>query len=273
MAGKVRARMLLLFLLGGLLAVPARGDELEAWFAADPRATAYADVRSELKDLFAAARLQSAPMGPLVDKLREGAAKGVDGERLVEALRVTIGRLVQARTILEQASGTPAGAAAGEEDVQGLSLLLLRGLPEELARGLIARGVQAGREMQSIRAACGAVISLTAVAGLDEQETLRVGMKVGTLLLAGALPVSSYEALAPVYLKARAAGLENGEILEQVIIASLEAGGGIVAMDEKINRGQAAKARKKAGKPPDAGPPKEPPGQAKDKDKDKDKDK
>lgn len=263
MAGLPRTRYLLFLLFWSLLAVPAGGDELSSWFVADPRAHPYTGVQPELRGLIEAARLQEVPIGPLIDKLREGASKGVDAGRLIAALRETIERMVQARAILEQASGTTAGS---EENVQAFSILLQRGLPEGLARELIAYGRQAGRRMQAIRAACDAVTSLLAVRALGDPDAL----KVGELLLASKLPVSAYRSLASVYLKAKASGLDDSEILNDVIIGTLESGGGIVSMDEKINKGQAAKAgdkqpggSAKAGDSP-AGRPAEPPGQSKD---------
>ncbi|MBN1837411.1 MAG: hypothetical protein JW820_16270 [Spirochaetales bacterium] len=266
MAGSRRVRLLTVLLLCGLAALPVRGDELTSWFAADPRAEAYGGVRAELEELFTAARAREVPIGPLIDKLQEGAAKGADTTRLLEALRDLVERLARARFILERAGGR---AAWSEEDVQAVSLLLLDGLSEELAGGLIASGLQAGQPMGAIREAAGAVTSLAAVAGLAERDAHRIG----TLLLTGRLPASAYGSLVPVYLKARASGLEHEEILEGVIVATLESGGGIVSMHDRIERGRAGKSRAaergQSGPPagsPHGGPPGGvPPGQARDK--------
>ena len=235
MAGRARTRFLLLLLSWGLLAVPAGGDELSAWFRADPRARAYAGVQVELQELLAAARLQKAPIGPLVDKLREGVSKGVEEQRLLVALRETTDSLVRARAILEQAH---AAAAVGEENVRAVSILLQRGLPDPLAGALISYGLRAGHGMRAVRAVCDAVTSLLAVGALGDRDVLRVG----ELLLAGRLPISAYRSLTSVYLKAKASGLDDREILNYVIIGSLESGGGIVSMDEKIARRNAASA-------------------------------
>jgi hypothetical protein len=257
--GLPKAGLLLALLFLGLGAAPAGGDEISSWFAADPRARAYQAAQAEIEDLANAARLHNVPLGPILDKLREGASKGADTERLLAALRETIDRLARARGIFEQA-----GASGSGEDVQALSLLLLRGLPEEVARGLVAYGRQAGRGMPAIRAACGAVTGLLGVEALENRDAL----KVGALLLGSRLPLPAYGSLASLYLKASAAGMEDSEILNDVIIGTLESGGGVVAMDEKINRGQAAKgqaAKAEAGSranPSQAGPKKEPPGQS-----------
>lgn len=265
MAGSQRVSFVLILLSVGLLALPAGAQDLASWFAQDPRASAFAGIRAQLEGLFETARLQGVPEAPLVDKLREGASKGVEGPRLVAALRETMDRLLEAQRILERASGPAAG-----EDVQALSLLLARGLPGELAGALIASGLRAGRDLPAVRAACDAVLGLAAVAGLGSEDTLTVGLQVGTLLLNGRLPVSAYETLAAVFLKGKAAGLEDGEILNDVIIATLASGGGFVAMNEKITRGQALKAsRGRPVRPPQAGPKDGPPGREKDKDKDK----
>ncbi len=249
-----RAGFFLALVFLGLLAVPVCGDEISSWFAADPRAQAYEGVQAEIEDLVSAARLHKLPLGPIIDKLREGASKGADAQRLLSALHETIERLARAQAILEQA-----GAPADDEDVQALSLLLLRGLPEEVARGLVAYGRQSGREMPAVRAACDAIASLLDVKTLGNQDALRVG----TLLLASRLPLSAYGSLASIYLKARASGMEDDAILNDVIIGSLESGGGVVAMDEKINRGQTVRTDARSREsPPQAGPKKEPPGQS-----------
>ena len=244
----------LLFLL--VLAVPATGDELSSWFASDQRARAYEAVEAELQGLIEEARQRKVPVGPLVDKLREGAAKGVDPQRLLDAVGETIDQLARARSVLEQASGNP---WESEEDVQAVSLLL-RGLPEELAGELIAFGLHRGREMRAIRAAGDAITRLRSIAELGEGEAL----KVGTLLLDGRVPVFAYGSLPSIYLKAKASGLPEQEILDEVIMGTLESGGGIVAMRVKIGRMKAPEAG--AGRRPErAGPPSEPPGRDRDK--------
>lgn len=234
MIGSRRTRFLpaLLFLL--LLAVPAMGDELSSWFDSDPRARAYEGVEAELQSLIDEARLRKVPVGPLIDKLREGAAKRVDPGRLLDAVGETIDQLARARSVLEQSEGN---FSASEEDLQAVSLLL-RGLSEELAVELISFGLEKGCEMRAIRAAGDAITRLRSIAELEEGETL----KIGTLLLAGKVPVFAYGSLPSIYLKGRASGLSDGEILNEVIIETLESGGGIIAMHTKIDRRKASEA-------------------------------
>ncbi len=275
MAGIPRARFLLFLVLWGSLAIQARGDGLSTWFLSDPRARAYEGAQADLEELFDTASVENVPVAPLVDKLREGASKGVDSERLLGALRETIDRLLRARSILEQAAGS---AAAGEDNVLAVSLLLQRGLPEELARELMDYGLRAGRGLPVTRAACEAVTSLLALGALGDAEALRVG----ELLLASNLPVSAYRSLSSVYLRAKASNLDDQEIVGDVIIGTLESGGGIISMDQKIARGNAARASSgssegttpaansqaggsSGGDHPGGGPPATPPGQAKDK--------
>jgi hypothetical protein len=235
------------------------GDELSSWFAGDPRARAYEAVEAELQGLVAEARRREVPIGPLIDKLREGAAKGVDPQRLLDAVGETIDQLARARFVLEQSAGEFSGS---EADLQAVSLLL-RGLPEETAIELITFGLEKGREMKAIRAAGDAITRLRSIAELEEGETLKVGM----LLLSGKMPVSSFGSLPSIYLKGRASGLSDREILDEVIIETLASGGGLIAMHRKINRREAPEAggRQRGNRPDHAGPPSEPPGQDKDK--------
>jgi hypothetical protein len=267
MIGSRRRRFLPALLFSLLLAVPAMGDELSSWFASDPRARAYEGVETELEGLIDEARLKKVPIGPLLDKLREGAAKRVDPGRLLDAVGETIDQLARARSVLEQSAG---GFSASEEDLQAVSLLL-RGLSEELAVELIAFGLEHGREMRAIRAAGDAITRLRAIAELEEGETL----KVGTLLLAGKVPVFAYDSLPSIYLKGKASGLSDRMILDEVIIETLDSGGGIIAMHTKIDRIKASKVGRgqrgdrpenpgpdddRPDLPPQASPSAEPPG-------------
>jgi hypothetical protein len=226
--GQTRCLLSLLFLL--LLAVPAAGDELTSWFDGDPRARAYQAVETELRELFAEAREREVPIDPLIDKLREGAAKRVDAQRMLDAVGETIDRLARARFVLEQTAGE---VSESLEDLQAVSLLL-RGLSEELTVELIAFGLEKGRDMRAIRAAGDAITRLRSIAELEEGETL----KVGTLLLTSKVPVFAYGSLPSIYLKGRTAGLAEREILDEVIIETLASGGGIIAMHTKIDRGK-----------------------------------
>ena len=258
MIGGGRTKFFAALLLLLFFAVPAMGDELSSWFASDPRARAYEEVEAELQGLIDEARLKKVPVDPLIDKLREGAAKRVEPERLLDAVAETIDQLSRARLILEQASGS---SSPSEEDMRAVSLLL-RGLPEQLAGELIAFGLEQGREMRAILAAGDAITRLRSIAELEEGETL----KVGTLLLAGKVPVFAYDSLPSIYLKGRASGLSDREILDEVIIETLESGGGIIAMHTKINRKKASEAGggQPGHRPEKPGPPSEPPGLDKD---------
>jgi hypothetical protein len=255
--GRARFLLSLLFLL--VLTVPATGDELSSWFDADPRARAYAVVEAELQGLIDAARMEKVPIGPLIDKLREGAAKQVAPQRLLDAVGETIDQLARARSVLEEASGN---SWKNEADILAVSLLL-RDLPDELAGELIAFGLGRGREMRSIRAAGDAITRLRSIAELEDGEALRVG----TLLLDGSVPAFAYGSLPSVYLKAKASGLSENEILDEVIIGTLESGGGIIAMRVKIGRMKSLEAAdgRQGHRPDHAGPPAAPPGQDKDK--------
>jgi hypothetical protein len=258
MIGSWGMKILFTLILLVLIVVPAVGDELTSWFATDRRARAYLGVETELQSLFDQARLHKVPIGPLIDKLREGAAKRVEPERLLNAVGETIDQLARARSVLVQASGS---SLESEEDVQAVSFLL-RSLPEELARELIASGLDKGRDMRAIRAAGDAIASLLSIAELEEGEAVMVGK----LLLAGEMRVRAYGSLPSIYLKAKASGLTDREILDEVIIGTLESGGSIASMHKKIDRGNSAEPNdKKRGQQPEhSGPPSETPGQDKD---------
>ncbi|HKK07484.1 MAG TPA: hypothetical protein VKA44_01215 [Gemmatimonadota bacterium] len=124
-------------------------------------------VSSQIETLLKQARSAGVPESLVLDKALEGAAKGVQGARVLDALRGYQARLARARDILGSSAdgsllvagadalqkGVPAGAihsvgAAGGRDPMALVALgdlIDAGVPADQAVGLVRKALDGGR--------------------------------------------------------------------------------------------------------------------------------
>jgi hypothetical protein len=204
-------------------------DLLRSWYSSDSRSAAYAGARGELSRIFSEAAQRRVPQLLLMDRLREGAAKGVPADRLESALREELGRLERARLIVDKAGfGGSFLSPVGDETVKEVGIYLRSGLPDPLVGGLLSAGAATGKE--SALAACRAIMDLRAVAPLEDVDSLQIGR----LLLASGMQPSGYASLALVYCLGRSRGLSHEALVREVIINTLSAGGGLAIMNRKI---------------------------------------
>ncbi len=220
-----RAR--LLAVLFSALSSLAWGDDLGVWLDTDARANVYSVVAAELRALFAEGDERHVPVGLLMERLREGASKGVDPEILVRALREELDRLERSQLILAGASG-----AGAERNVKEVSLLLRAGLPDALIHIVLNAASRAGRDTETALAACSALADLRRLGSIGDEESARIG----ELLLRSRVSPRRYASLASVFTRAKTRGMSDGDIVQTVIIRSLESGGGLSAMDREIDR-------------------------------------
>jgi hypothetical protein len=118
----------MLLLIGALLvALPvqaqtaAQDDAALAALRASMSAHVHASLTSAVRD----ARQRGLPTQPLITKAQEGVAKKIPGERIVAAVRTTIGHLGRAHVLLR--GSTPPRAS----DVSDVADALQRGVPED----------------------------------------------------------------------------------------------------------------------------------------------
>jgi len=209
----------------------AWSDELGAWYGSDARASSYSTARGELSAIFQEARQQSVPGRLLLDRLREGAAKNVPPSVLTNGLRVELGRLERAHLIIDKARLSGSFLSGAQEvTLKEVCIFLRAGLPDKLIGELLAAGasVRGGRE--SALAACGAIMDLRAVAPVADADSLQIGR----LLMISGMEPSGYGSLALVYDRGRSRGLSHDRLVREVIINTLTAGGGLSAMNQKI---------------------------------------
>ncbi len=206
-------------------------DLLGSWYGSDPRAASYVAARDELGRIFSEAARNHVPQRLLMDRLREGEAKGVPADSLVSVLSVELARLQKARLIVQRAGFNGSFLSPlGDETVKEVALYLRSGLPDQLISQLLSAGAGKRGGKESALAACGAVMDLRAVAPLEDADSLQIGR----LLMASGMQPSGYASLALVYGLGRSRGLSHEALVRDVIINTLSAGGGLAVMNQKI---------------------------------------
>jgi hypothetical protein len=206
-------------------------DLLGSWYRSDSRAASYAAVHEQLRKIFLKAEQQHISQHLLMERLREGEAKGVPPDRLVSALQVELGRLERARLIVDRAGfGGSFLSRPGDETLKEVGIYLRAGLSDQLVGDLLSAGAGTQEGKDSALAACGAIMDLRAVAPLEETDSLRIGR----LLIASGMHPSGYASLALVYGLGKSRGLSHEALVRDVIISTLRAGGGLAVMNQKI---------------------------------------
>ena len=181
-------------------------DLVGSWYGSDSRSAAYTAARGELGRIFSEAAKRRVPQWLLMDRLREGTAKGISPDTLVSALHAELGRLEQARLLVDRA-GIRGGflSHSGDETLKEVGIYLRAGLPDTLVGQLLAAGAGMQRGSESALAACGAIMDLRAVAPLEDADSIRIGQ----LLMASGMQPSGYASLALVYGLGRSRGLSH----------------------------------------------------------------
>jgi hypothetical protein len=206
-------------------------DLLGSWYSSDPRAAAYSGTRAEFSRIFSQAAREHVPQKILLNKLREGEAKGVPANTLVSSLRSELALLSRAKVILARAGfGGTFLSPVADETVKDVEVYLRSGLPDQLVRNLLSASAARHAGKQAALAACGAIMDLRAVAPMEDADSLQIGR----LLLASGLPPSGYGSLALVYGLGKSRGLSHDALVHDIIINTLRSGGGLAIMKRKI---------------------------------------
>jgi hypothetical protein len=233
--GRMHKRSACLFVFLALAAAAFCQDAgVDSWFKADPRAKAYMDSKADVLRIFAEAQAAELPMWVLMDKLREGASKGVSPDRLTAGLQSEAARLSAAKAILERVKADIAEKTEYEDALRDMSIALLAGIGGETIESLFAGTGMKARTYRDVLAACAALIQMKNSSRLPENDLRRLG----ETLLASTLPSSSFSSIPSFFVKARAAGLRESEVLDSIVLKALETGGGFVRMEELLRMRQ-----------------------------------
>jgi hypothetical protein len=228
----VRERRIAIILCVAFLSIPAFAEDADvsAWFRADPRGKAYRSVEGQVTATFAAASDAGLPLWILMEKLREGAAKGVGADRLATGLEQESRRLLEARDILLGQKVPIMDPRTREETMKAISIALLSGLSPAIIAELFSLAAPPLRIPQDAVAALAAIIPVRDASRLAESDIRRLG----AALLASRLSPAAFKSVSSFFLKARASGARDEDVLETMVIRSLEAGGGLVQMEEEL---------------------------------------
>jgi len=227
----MRAATLALLLLA-LAGFPAGAEEsvVSSWFRTEEKARAYLSIEQQLAATFDAARAAEVPLGILLEKLREGAAKGVRPDRLAAGLQEEARRLREAKDVLLARKVEIDDPALREEALKAMSIALLAGLSPHTAGEFFSLAVPPRRGPRDALAALAAVIPVHDATRLADGEIRRLG----AALLESRLPAPAFKSIAAFFLSASARGAREQDILEGMVIPSLQAGGGLVQMEEAL---------------------------------------
>lgn len=123
----VRCATLLAAALSVALPAGLAAQDVEAWFARAPEASAYSSVRPGLLALATAARSEILTDHPLASRLAEGARKGVPADRLLSILTEEAKGLSQAATLLRERGLLPSSGEASAKLFSQLDIALRSG--------------------------------------------------------------------------------------------------------------------------------------------------
>lgn len=208
----------------------AEEPDLGSWFRTDPKARDYRGVEGLIAETFERAQAADLPLWILMEKLREGAAKGVRADRLASGLQAEAARLLEAREILASQKVGVAERKSRDEIMKAISIALLSGLSSRTIAELFLLAVPPGRGPQDAVAACAALISLREASRLSDAKI----RALGAALLASRLPAASFKSVASFFVRAGARGVREQDILDAMVIRALESGGGLVQMEEEL---------------------------------------
>jgi hypothetical protein len=221
----------LLFLPGTVFGADPAWAEISAWLRSEPKAESYRGGEARLREIFEEAVRREAPAGILFEKLKEGAAKQVSPEIIIQVLRDEIRHLVSARAVI-RSSGL---SAADPDSAAGLlkicSLALRGGLSEAALLEVLRAAAESGKGPS------GAVELVPLLIRMQGIEPLPSGL-IGPFCLAlfsGRLPAAQYGSLVSLYLKA-AAGKVSGGVTIRLMTDILKTGGGIVRIERELTR-------------------------------------
>ncbi len=205
---------------------------LDAWLRDDPRGKTYAAAAADLRDVFSRAGSEGLPLGILMDKLREGASKGVPAGRLSAGLEAERQRLLEVRDILKGSGMSIMDAGEYQETLKDISLTLLAGIPAGTIQSLFTAAARAGKTVMDVRAACAALIRMASVSRLAGEDLRRLG----EAMVSSSLASSAFASIPSFFIKARASGLREGDVLDSIVIKALQSGGGLARMEELMSQ-------------------------------------
>lgn len=203
--------------------------ELREWLEAGRGAQRYSGIAGSLMDIVTGTEGKGLPGGVLLDRIREGAAKAVSPQRLLDATTAEAGRLEAVAVLLGSAGLDPERDA---ERVYGiLSLCLRGGIRTGTLGALLHEGRLSTEPLERALAAAQAILGLAGITTLEPSDLERLGVS----LIRGRLPWRAFGSMEALFAKARSAG-RSDEATLQIVVTTLERGGGMIQLSDAIGR-------------------------------------
>ncbi|MCA1950263.1 MAG: hypothetical protein LDL24_06810 [Treponema sp.] len=191
--------------------------------------SAYHSVSQELQSLINDAESRRIPENLVLDKLKEGAAKRVPPQQLLQALRTEIDRLTLAMQLLQK--GSPVQAAQLESLLKSLSLLLQGGVPVDTIDAVIDYAVMLEKSSTRAVNALSSAFRIIAIAQAPA-ELLR---PLSECLVRSNLSESQFPQIQSFAVRAKSRQI-LGESMIKLIIGSLDGGYGLVGLDRELQK-------------------------------------
>jgi len=221
-------------LILALLAAPAlfsESSDVRSWFRDEPRAHSYSAVEADVLRVFDDAGKAGLPLGPLMDKLQEGASKGAAANVLLTALRAESQRLSMGQAILDTQGVRFIDPGDREEALRAISLLVVDGVSAQTIESLLALAVSVGRDPLDDAEALRVLAQVKLSSRLADNDIQRLG----AALLKSRLPRAAFNSIPPFLLKASALGMSD-QAIEDIIVSVLGSGGSLIQMEEEIQK-------------------------------------
>jgi hypothetical protein len=232
-------------------------NELETWFQNNPEAEKYRGIEHQILSILTSSQQLSIPTELLMEKLREGASKGVPPSLLVQALSEEAERLSDIVNMIseinsrnEKTEGRPffdtgnteeEDIVAPEEDTSRLrnrsdiikqfSLFQRSGLSLTSIDSILEEARTLGKNKDIAFQSLSALIKIPGVSSLSENEVTGLG----EALLQSNLSPSSYSTLSSIFLKGRIYQISYSTI-SRIVIEILKKGGGLIQIEQEITR-------------------------------------
>ena len=229
--------MCLLCLLIGCISYSSFGDnkdpknELSSWLQKNPQGKAYQNAEENLNRVIESTVEEGLPTEILMDRMREGAAKKVPEDLLVNALNEELDRLVLARTILQNEGIQFSSKGAYQDALREISLLLLNGVSGEFVSGLLTFSMSQDKGIEGVLAAGRSLLLISGTGPLSEDQLYNLGKA----FLSSRFSPTGYFSVASLFIKASVNQVEPVELLAPVI-RILEQGGGLIQLERELRR-------------------------------------
>ena len=232
--------------------------EIDAWYSRDRNASIYKDIRQNLIDICRRAESAQLPPELLFAKFREGAAKRINANRVMNALEEELLRLQSIQALInhvdqsyEQTYSQVYFFFPGENEqerlselvelpnisvnkieiIQQFSILVRSGLTIDLMQRVFLYAANRQQAYPYVLYLFKSIIDIPAFTRLDAENLFTLCRAV----LASQLPASTYPVITSLFIKGNRYNLSY-PVIARTIIEELDQGGGLIQVEQALKR-------------------------------------